>query len=351
MHVIRARNAHDALIMGLIHLQQEGVAAKSRNGDVVRSPCPVTTVYERPRERVVLHSWRDANPFFHLYESLWMLTGRSDVAPLVKYVKRMSEFSDDGIYLNAAYGSRWRSGLKGDQLLEIISRLRADRTTRRCVLQIWDANQDLWCEDEMNGLNSWQPYHGKDAACNLSVVFGVRGKRLDATLFCRSNDIVWGAYGANAVHFSFLQEYVAAHAGLDVGTLTQVSVDWHGYINTLHGLLKRFQIDEPGYGPFFYGPSPDNPYKRLKVHDMVSTPREVWDNECYAIVTEDGRAPGLRRSDFDEPFFGDVALPMIRSHDAHVDGDREGAIYMAQAVAAPDWRAAAVQWLQRRYEQ
>jgi hypothetical protein len=45
----------------------------------------------------------------------------------------------------------------------------------------------------------------------------------------RSNDIVWGAYGANAVHFSYLLEYVASSIGVKVGRYWQVSNDFHIY--------------------------------------------------------------------------------------------------------------------------
>jgi hypothetical protein len=63
---------------------------------------PVMLHYERPTERVLFNKARDANPFFHLYEALWMLAGRNDVAPLAYYVKDMARFSDDGKTFNGA---------------------------------------------------------------------------------------------------------------------------------------------------------------------------------------------------------------------------------------------------------
>jgi hypothetical protein len=58
------------------------------------------------------------------------------------------------------------------------------------------------------------------------------------TVFNRSNDIVWGAYGANAVHFSFLLEFMSRLTNYPVGTYTQISVNWHAYEETYH-LLKE----------------------------------------------------------------------------------------------------------------
>ena len=52
----------------------------------------------------------------------------------------------------------------------------------------------------------------------LKYILKIKNGRLQMTVHCRSNDIIWGTYGANAVHFSILQEYVAARIGVDLGT-------------------------------------------------------------------------------------------------------------------------------------
>jgi hypothetical protein len=39
---------------------------------------------------------RDANPFFHVMETLWMLAGRNDLPWLVRFNKRFASYSDDG---------------------------------------------------------------------------------------------------------------------------------------------------------------------------------------------------------------------------------------------------------------
>src|SRR5690349_8491532 len=134
MHVINARNVNYALAEGIHHLSEVGVKRESRNGPVMMAPTPVTTVYERPLERVLFWMERDANPYFHLYESLWMLAGRHDVAPLVRYDKQMQEYSDDGKILHAAYGHRWRKAFDVDQLELIARALKANPNDRRQVL-------------------------------------------------------------------------------------------------------------------------------------------------------------------------------------------------------------------------
>ena len=229
MHVIKARNVNYALLEGVRYLSDVGIKRDSRNGPVLVAPTPVTTIYERPLERVLFWPDRDANPFFHLYESLWMLAGRNDITPLVRYNKQMQEYSDNGTTQHGAYGFRWRKVFGADQLEKIAEGLQKNRDDRRQVLQMWEAVLDLG-------------RIGKDVPCNLMCTFQVNTQgALDLTVFCRSNDIIWGAYGANAVHFSFLLEYMALWIGVPVGQLYQVSVNWHAYINIFDPLAESFK--------------------------------------------------------------------------------------------------------------
>src|SRR5215510_3212831 len=145
MKVIHARNVNDAIVRGAQLLKEGGRPQPSRAGGTIEYPEPVCTVYERPLERVLFDAVRDANPFFHLMEALWMLAGRRDVGWLARFNQRMATYSDDGVVFNAAYGYRWRNqfqlktGDGGDQLSAIVKLLRADPDSRRAVLQIWDA--------------------------------------------------------------------------------------------------------------------------------------------------------------------------------------------------------------------
>ena len=137
MHVIRAFDVTSALTVGLRYLAKEGDRSPSRNGDVIEAPGPVTTVFERPMRRVLTSPVRDANPFFHLIESLWMLAGRADVALLNHYIHDFGErFAEPTGYVHGAYGARWRDWLGIDQIEYIIKKLRNDPTTRQAVLQM-----------------------------------------------------------------------------------------------------------------------------------------------------------------------------------------------------------------------
>src|SRR4051812_37796218 len=78
VRVIDVDNVNQAWPLAVRLLQSEGVPRESRYGPVLEHPEPVTTVYRKPWQRVLFDEVRDANPFFHFFESLWMLGGRND---------------------------------------------------------------------------------------------------------------------------------------------------------------------------------------------------------------------------------------------------------------------------------
>src|SRR4051812_29373079 len=187
MHIIVANNVNEALSEGLNWLKAAGVRSPSRNGDVLVSPVPVVTEYAYPTERVLFSPLRDANPFFHFFEALWMLAGQRDLTWPLYFNKGFGAYSDDGVTLHGAYGYRWREWFGVDQLELIVNDLSASPDSRRAVLAMWDGEFDL--EKAAEG--------GKDVPCNTTAFFDRRDGRLNMMVCCRSNDIYWGAYGAN----------------------------------------------------------------------------------------------------------------------------------------------------------
>lgn len=232
MLVITARNVNDAFHEAMWKLPVYGIEETSRNGKVLTVPTPVTTHYLKPTERMLFHAKRDANPFFHVMEAMWMLAGRNDVATVARYAKNMKNYSDDSLNLSGAYGYRWRHYFGIDQIMWVIQHLRSHPDSRRAVITMWDAPNDCELVDS-NSL---------DVPCNTTIYFRKVNNKLDMTVCCRSNDVVWGCYGANAVHMSYLQEFVAQGIGLEVGSYFQVSNNWHIYEPHFH--LLKAQKDE-----------------------------------------------------------------------------------------------------------
>lgn len=343
--MICANDPDQALESGLWWLKIAGEVNDSRNGRVLVAPAPVITTYTDPTKRVIFNPLRDANPFFHLFESLWMLAGRNDVASVANYAKQMESFSDDGLQWGA-YGYRWRHFFGFDQLLEVIDQLRADPKTRRAVMTMWSPAGDMVPVEVQTLLTNRGGKTAKDVPCNTHIYFDLTRGKLNMTVSNRSNDIVWGAYGANLVHMSVLQEFVAAAVRAPLGVYHQWSNNYHAY------------IDRPDVQRLLDTSQPNRDHWAVKLGENVSAYNHFdirhfplmrhadshirWLDQCEAFVANPV-AGGLSL-----PFFTEVAGPMMRAHAAYKSGDYVEAVYQAGCVAAVDWRMAAQTWLATR---
>lgn len=329
--VIAARNVNTALREGLFWLATAGSVNDSRNGPVLVAPGPVLTHYTHPGERVLFSAQRDANPFFHLYECIWMMAGRNDAASVARYARTMDMFANDQGELAGAYGKRWRSHFGPDQLPMLIDLLRKEPNTRRAVLQMWDPIFDLATVGD-----------SKDVPCNTAVYFDATDGRLNMTVANRSNDIVWGAYGANSVHMSFLQEFIAHAVGKPMGSYYQFSNNYHTYVDRPD--VARLIAARPGGFNVVYN-ADDRYAKHMKVYALNhgSFDYRKFLQECEHLAEHP-----IESTQAFTPFLHHVFTPMMRAHTEYKYGDYQGALYAMQACQAQDWRVAGIEWLQRR---
>ena len=366
MHFI-FRNVNDAfysLVQGFDGGHYNVKTCDSRNGPVLMIDEPVIVTYTHPQERVLRNPVRDCNPFFHLYESLWMLAGSNDVTQLAYYVKKMLDYSDDGKTQNGAYGYRWRHAhnkpaasrthgeFEGtDQLNILIEHLKNKPESRRAVLQMWNVEDDLLKIDS-----------SKDVCCNLSVMFSIRQAQgtgdeypqdlmrwLDMTVTNRSNDLVWGMLGANFVHFTMLQEYVADCLGVHVGKYHQITNNLHIYTSTNSGYTPKEWIAP--YKTIWDTSHKEEfePYLNSTEHIPLVNNKEVFDVEVQKFVESHGSSDGFNaRQDYTEKFLRDIAWPMCMAYHWHKLKDDYNALECLQHVAHPVWRADAIEWICRR---
>lgn len=349
MWVNNAQSVSQALSQGLHALRVRGIKQPSRVGDVLVSPHPVLTVYHNPMNRVLFSSQRDANPFFHVMESLWMLAGRNDLPWLAQFNKRMASYSDDGGSTQpGAYGYRWRQHFGYDQLETIIVELKNNPQTRRCVLAMWDGGMRQESERSYPGDLADAISGSADVPCNTHVYFDTIDGKLNMTVCNRSNDIWWGAHGANAVHFSFLLEYVAAMTGLPMGVYRQFSNNYHIYTNV---------VAEESLMPIARDVDATDKYYVESLHRQTSTGLHqiplidpaIWGCADPGVI-EDLHSwladPSVTSSRI--PFLAAVARPMWYAWQAHKAKDYAEAIHCAEGIRAEDWRIAAIEWLKRR---
>ena len=332
MKVIKVRNVNDAILRGIDLFQDKTnyIEQDSRNGKTLECVDPVTTVYLKPTERVCLIEARDANPFFHFIESMWMLAGRNDLKSLTYYVASMSNFSDDGETLWGAYGYRWRQYFHKDQIDMIVKLLKENPDDRRAVLQMWDPNKDL-------------ARVSKDVPCNTNIYFKIRDNKLNMTVCNRSNDMLWGAYGANVVHMSVLQEFVAHRLGVSVGVYRQVSDSFHVYLNEVWDKVKHLSIDV--YTPFknIYETLPDYQSSDLFIeHDCLDWEHDRFFNYHPADI--------VGASNWVNPCYRDIAVPMAHTYYLYKSGKYEEAYAHCDYIIPKDWKNACLSWLRTREE-
>ena len=187
---LTVRNANDLFSEGLWKLKTLGVKESSRNGAVIRIQEPVIITVERPQERVLFFGKRDPAHIFHLLEAVWICAGRRDVSFIQMFNSNIGQFSDDGKVFNAAYGHRMRHHFGKDQLLDVVSILKADPSSRQAVIQLWDS-ADLTKQT-------------KDKCCNTQLVFDIVQGKVNLTVFNRSNDFLWGNAGSTAGELAIL---------------------------------------------------------------------------------------------------------------------------------------------------
>jgi len=381
MHVIRAANVCGALPLGVDYLLREGAQEASRAGPVLVAPGPVATVYTRPRECVLFNAVRDANPFFSLIEAMWLLAGRDDAKFLDNYISDFSaRFAELDGTLHGSYGHRWRqhfdimrwsghgvSSRGPDQLAKIIEILGDDPGSRQAVLAMWDPEEDLGAVVKDKPCNTHAYFRIRDV--NAGVPTGEQDVDLsqyvlDMMVCCRSNDIIWGAYSANACHFSILQEYLAAMIGVGVGTYTQLSFNFHAYIFALEELAHRAGASEipPVDGLRALGlplALAGNGYATAGVAPaaLVDDPG-TFDRELGELMKflDDLHSGPLPRDDapwsavygWRNTFLLHTVWRMAVAMRLWRLGQRPWALSIAKTIGAPDWRLAATQWFERR---
>lgn len=349
--IIVARNVNDALPQGIAWLHEHGIIEESRVGRVLVSPTPVITEYQMPWERVLFNPVRDANPFFHFFESLWMLAGRNDVEFPAYYAANIASFSDDGVTVAGAYGNRWRIRFGIDQLKVVKDELRKNPKSRRCVVAMWDpfgaptADEDGKYREHEDDL-MLATGGGKDVPCNTHLYFDTIGGRLNMTVSCRSNDAVWGCYGANAVHFSFLHSYMACATGIEQGVYRQFSNNFHVYmdrpdVQRLMGsdgvVTDDGQYYQQGHGVNMLFRLPET--ESVWLADLGQffgawSPRGMLHKAKWSLT----------------PFFRTVVTPLVNAHHLYKVNAFDEAFNELAACESVDWRLAATQWLHRRQE-
>lgn len=308
---MQVKNVNDAYHAVLRILKEYGVKSDSRNGKVLTVPVPVGISMMHPQQRVLFDKSRHANPFFHLMEGLWMLAGRKDTTFITQFNKQMAVYSDDGTSLTGAYGFRWRNHFGYDQISVACEMLKTNPLDRRVVISMWDPYSDL-------GSLS------KDVPCNQQAIFRIVNGSLHMLTTNRSNDAVWGLMGANAVHLTMLQEYMASRIGVPMG-------EWHHVTNNLHIYEHHWPLLE----------SEEHDLEYPDIAPIVWSAE--FDEDCNDLCN--GRGTG-----FSTEFFEHTVRPMLAAWYFWKGERHNECLVCLDNVRADDWRVAARNWIHNSLE-
>lgn len=300
-------------------MRVSAVEEPSRNGPVMTIPKPVIMSLWDPVDRIIYDERRDANHFFHVMEFIWMMAGQDDVDWISQFNKGYLNYAEDNGKVWGAYGYRWSSHFNSyggdnpnDQIGSVIRELRRDPASRRAVIAMWDPACDLAAPV-------------RDVPCNTHIYFRIVGNQLDMLVMNRSNDLIWGALGANIVHMTMLHELVALALGRRLGTYRVMTNNLHMYKDR-EDFEKMWKAVDIGMS-----------------HVVLDHYPLLHEGETYEAFIRDAEDfvdsyPTLRTK-----WFQEVAWPMRAAYLDKVHRTEHIA-----KIAAPDWRIACQQWASRR---
>lgn len=197
-------------------------ASRGRNKEL----CCVLLRLANPLARLS-HTEKRGRVFSALGELAWYLAGRKDGKSITYYIDRYKdEIEKDGT-VNGAYGPRLFARKGVGQFDTVINLLRSKATTRKAVLQIFDAS-------DLRG-------KFKDVPCTCTMQFMVRKDRLHASVVMRSNDAYIGL-PHDVFCFTMLQEIAARTLGCELGTYSHYAGSLHIYEDFIGA--ARAYIDE-----------------------------------------------------------------------------------------------------------
>ena len=167
-----------------------------------------------PRARLS-RTEKKGHVFSCLGELLWYLAGSNALDFISYYVPRYDEESDDGQTIHGGYGPRlFKMAGQHDQIHNVLDLLKRKRSSRRAVIQIFDA-EDI-------------AQHHTDIPCTCTLQFMVRNRRLHMITYMRSNDAFIGL-PHDIFAFTMLQEIMARSIGVEIGAYKHVAGSLHLY--------------------------------------------------------------------------------------------------------------------------
>lgn len=287
---------------------EHGVTRNVRGYECVELPEPVMFKITDPTARWINIGERKWNIFLPYAESLWLASGRNDLKFIEFYLSKLKEFSDDEKYIRGGYGPRMRffngnsqdyqitlnsaepifENIITDQFVYIEECFKNDLYNRQAVLTLSDPSKDYLNVDKSLKIT-------KDLPCTRLLQFMCTpDKKLNLTVYMRSNDLIWGATGVNIFNYTFLQEYFAAILGLELGSYYHIANNLHYYKHRHQNMIERIADAVPIDNGYTYNKS----FNSLQTFDASIKKLSHFENEMRL-----GRLDQM--FDMEDDFFND----------------------------------------------
>lgn len=210
----------DDLLMGvyqdLIERPSSIKTTRSTSGGDTCEIIGVSLTLTNPRARLS-RSEVKGKAFSPVGELLWYLAGNNKVEFIQPYIPHYKNETDDGQTIYGAYGPRlFNMRNEYDQVANIVALLRQKPTSRRAVIQLFDA-ADLF------GTH-------KEIPCTCTLQFLLRDNKLNLYVSMRSNDAYMGL-PHDIFAFTMLQEIMAVTLGVEMGSYNHSAGSLHLYDN------------------------------------------------------------------------------------------------------------------------
>ena len=206
---------NEAFIVLIKTLIQKGKFIKIRNKTFLELNNVVFKLNDS-RERQISIKEINFSEKSYLAEFLWYMMKTNKVEFILKYLKNWINFSNDGIYVNSNYGY-----LSRKQLPNIINRLKEDKFSRQCLVNMW--NENTLVEKT------------KDVVCTPYYLFSIRDSELNITLNSRSRDLIQGEFSGDLINFCLLNELISNELNLEPGY-------YLNNVNNLHISEENFHL-------------------------------------------------------------------------------------------------------------
>lgn len=158
--------------------------------------------------------------FSSLGELIWYLSGSDKLDFIRYYIRNYEQESEDGVTIRGAYGPRLYGLHDNNQIDNILRILKEKPTTRRAVIQIYDA-ADI-------------SRNYREIPCTCTLQFIIRDKFLHMYTNMRSNDAFIGL-PHDVFCFTMLQELFANSLGVKLGTYKHFVGSLHIYTHHIRG--------------------------------------------------------------------------------------------------------------------